>query len=363
MAENKVYLAVGEEATRGTGEVTTVGFVPMSAPSFPVTEFNDVDREEFRGDQTPLGETAVIRMDQKWAMSIEMNMFTEAGTTAGIIGTMLKHYFGKATSTQFAATDAYGHMMYPVVDPFATANLGTKALTFNFNINEGATMKNHPHVGGRIGSLTFDQEAGSHLKVTAETMGQFRDTVTAELGSVVMPAENLRCDFNNLIVYTGTITRTGTGPNFTDFAFGSATQIIPDSISIKIEDAREDKLRLAGVDYPTRTNLGKQTVEFEMTIDLEDPASGFSSWDEFNLWYASASSNNFTFQWDTGTEAGTSENHRMIIDIPIAQRMGGEPDITIDKDPMVTLKYKGLYDATTAKYLVGILLVNSATTV
>lgn len=360
MAENKVYLAIGEEATRGTKEVTTVGFIPLLSPSMPVTEFDDRRRKEFRGEDTVKGDTTNIRMSKTWTGSIEFPMFTEAGTTVGMVGTVFKHFFGTVASDQNATTGQYYHMLYPVTDPFATANLGTKALTLNYNINEGTVMKNWPFVGGRVSGLTFEQEAGEHLKVTAEMFGQFRDTTTAELGSQTFAAENLRCDYNNATVYTGTITRTGTGPDFTEFAFGSATTIKPDKVTIKIEDGREDIIRLAGVDYPDKTRLGMFKVEFELTIDWEDPASGFSSADDFNLWIASSSETNFTVLWDTGTVAGTGDNHLMVLDIPRAQRMGGEPEYDLEKDPMVTLKYEGLYDATTTKYIVGLFLKNTA---
>ena len=363
MAENKIYMALGEEAARGTGEVTTVGFIPMLASGIPTPEFDDRPRKEFRGEDTVHGDNTVLRMAQKWAVSCEIPFFTEAGTTAGMMGTLLKHFFGAATSVQNAATGQYSHTMYPKTDPFATANLGTKALTYSLNINEGATMRNWPWLGARVTALTFDQEAGEHLKLTAELMGQKRDTTTAELGSEVFAAENLRCDYNNLTVYTGTITRTGTPPDYTTFAFGSATAFKPDSVSIKIENAMEDVLRLGGVDYPDKTRMGMFSVTVEMTIDWEDPAAGFSSADDFTAWIAASSSKNLFFHWGTGTAAGRGDNHSLYIDIPIAQREGGEPDYDLEKDPMITLTYKGLLDTATTTYMVGLLLKNTATAV
>lgn len=360
MAENKLYVALGEEATRGIKEASTVGFVPLLSPSIPVVEFNDKKRKEFRGEDTVKGDTTVIRMDRKWSGSLEMPFFTEAGSTPGMIGTLLKHFFGHVSSAENASTGQYGHMMSPVADPFAAANLGDKALTVNLNLNEGATMKNWPFVGGRVSSLTFEQEAGEHLKVTAEMFGQQRDATTAEIGSQTFAAENLRCDYNNLTAYFGTIVRTGSPPDYTDITFGSATPICLDKVSVKIEDGKEDMLRLCGVDYPNKTRMGMYKVEVEVTIDWEDPSSGFSSADEFNAWIAAASSTNFAFHWDTGTQAGTGDNHSLILDLPVMQRMGGEPEYDLEKDPMVTLKYEGLYDVSTTNYLLGVLLKNTA---
>ncbi len=363
MAENKLYMALGEESARGTKESTTVGFIPLLSSGIPKLEFEEKKRKEFRGEDTVKGETTTLRMGRKWSGSVEMPMFTEAGAAAGMIGTLFKHFFGKATSVQNGATGQYAHTVYPVADPFAAANLGARALTVNLNINEGATMKNWPFVGGRVTSLSFDQETGDHLKVMAEMTGQFRDTVTGELGSATFAAENLRCDYNNLKVYTGTITRVGTAPDHTDFTFASATQIKPDKISVKIENGMEDATRLSGIDYPDKTRMGLFKVSLEMTIDWEDPASGFSSVDDLNAWMAGVSETNLTLHWDSGTQAGTGDNHGLYIDIPRAGRLGGEPDYDLEKDPMITLKYEGLYDSATANYIVGLLLKNTAAAV
>lgn len=363
MAENKVYLAVGEEATRGTAESSTVGFVPLMTATMPTNEPDDIKRKEFRGEDTVRGDVTVIRMSEKWSGSFEMPFFTEGGTVAGIVGTIFKHFFGDVTTAENASTGQFLHMMYPNTDPFLTAQLGTKALTMNMNLNEGVTVKNWPYIGGRVTALTFAQEAGQHLVVTADMIGQKRDASATAIASPTYAAENLRADYNNMTLYTGTITRTGTGPDFTDFSFGSATTIKPDSITVKIENGMEDVLRLGGLIYPDKTRMGIYKVTIEFTLDWEDPASGFSSADDLNLWYGSSSSTNFFIHWDTGTQAGTGDNHSLYLDIPIAQRVGGDPEYDLEKDPMITLNYEGLYDATTAKYILGLLLKNTATAV
>lgn len=365
MAENRLYMALGEEANRGTAESSTnIGFIPLLSPGIPTFEPDDRKREEFRGENTRLGDTTVIRHSRKWSANLEMPFFTESGgPQKAFMGTLLKHYFGKAASAQNGTTGQYRHMFYPVEDPFNATHLGAKALTLNLNITESASMRLWPYAGGRIGKLSFTQEAGQHLKLAIDMFGQYRGAMAAEIGSPTFAAEDLRCDYNNLKVYTGTITRTGTGPEYTDFSFGSATQIKPDSITVTVEDGREDVLRLSGLDYPDKTRLGKTKVTVEMTIDWEDPASGFSSVDDFNAWISSASATNFFLHWDTGMQAGTGDNHSLYIDIPVVQRLGGDINYALDKDPMVTLKYEGLYDAATAKYIVGVMLKNTAASV
>lgn len=337
-----------------------MGFVPLTNPGIPKMEFDDRRRKEFRGEEAALGDTTVSRMGQKWAVSLEMPFFTESGSSKGITGTLFKHFFGKSVSVQNAATGQYSHMMYPVANPFAEANLGQKALTLNLNINEGAVMSNWPFTGGRVKSLSFEQEAGNALKLTAELFGQKRDAAAPEIGNPLFASEGLRCDYNNLKLYTGPITRSGPAPDYTGFAFSGATLIKPDKVSLKLENGMEDVLRLSGADYPDLTRMGQYKASFEITIDWEDPSNGFSSIAEFRNWAASSGETGFFLHWDTGTQAGTGDNHALYADLPRMQRTGGEPEYKLDKDPMITLKYEGLYDGATARYMIGLMLKNTA---
>lgn len=363
MAENRIYLAIGEEAVRGVAESANAGFIPILNPGIPKVEFDEKKRKEFRGEDSLKGDTAFLRMSRRWNTSVDIPFFTEAGATKKSVATLLKHFFGKVSTGQNGATGQYYHMMYPVADPFSSSNLGAMALTVNLNINEGQSMRNWPFTGGRVKSLSLEQESGSSLKLTAELFGQKREASTASINNPVFAAENLRCDYNNLKVYTGAITRVGAAPDYTGFTFASATQIKPDKVSIKVENGMEDALRLSGVDYPDKTRMGQFKVTMEMTMDWEDPSSGFSSVAEFNDWVSSASSTNFFLHWDTGTQAGTGDNHGLYVDLPVMERKGGEPQYKIDRDPMITLKYEGLFDPANTEYLIGILLKNTAASV
>jgi len=363
MAENSVYIAIGEEATRGTAESSTVGFVPTVNTGVPAVAFDEVPRDEFRGEDAAKGVTAFIRRSTSWTGSLEIPFFTEGGVTKGIMGTIIKHFFGHVNTAQNATTGQYAHMFSPVADPFASTALGTKALTINANLPEGATIKNWPFVGGRVKSLTFDQEPGQTLKMTAEMFGQKRNASATAIASPTYAAENLRCDFNNLTIREGaTVTRTGTAPNYTNIT-STGNIIKADKVSIKIENGMEDVLRLSGLDYPDKTRInGRYKVSMEITLDWDAPGSGFDTVAEVTSWIAAASSTNFVLTWDTGMQAGTGDNHSLIIDLPTMQRMGGDPDLALDKDPMVTLKYEGVYTAAQA-YSVGVLLKSTATAV
>lgn len=361
MGETRAFLAVGEESIRGTAESSTVGFIPLNDFTLPQPDFMAVKRGELRGEDSLLGHTLERRLGQKWeGGEFVMPGFSEAGTTAGMLGTVLKHFFGKASSAENASTGQYAHMMYPVTDMFNAANLGTKGLTFNMNLMEGETLRNYPYSGGRVSKLTFTQETGEALVITASAMGQKLEDIEAGLASPVFPAENLRFDFNNLTIRHGaTVTRTGSAPNYTDLT-SDGTLIAPDSITVEVERGMEDKLVLDGNDFPNKTNIGIVEGKLSMTIDWEDPSSGFSSVDDFNLWLASVSSTNFLLTWNSGTQAGTGGNHSLIIDIPVANRLGGMPEPVRDGDPAITLEFDFHFDSATTLYAFGLLLKNTA---
>lgn len=365
MAEYNNYLAVGEETTRGTAESSTVGFIPVQGDfALPAPDYMARKRDEHRGEDTQKGHTTEIRMGEQWSgLSMQTPFFTEAGSTSGMVGTVLKHFFGSATTAQNGATSQYAHMMYPVPDPFSSSNLDTKALTFNMNAIHGGTVKNHPYTGGRVNKVTFAQEAGQPLLMTVESMGQTLDTPTTAISSPTYAAENLRADYNNLTIREGaTVTRTGSAPDYTDLA-SNGNQISPDSITLEFERGFEDKIILDGTQSPGKTTVGRFTGKLSMTIDFEDPASGFSSVDDFTTWLAGTSSTNFLLTWDTGTQAGTGDNHSLIIDIPVANRLGGMPEIPLDGQPTITLEYDFHYDSSTTLYAMGLLLKNTATAV
>lgn len=102
-------------------------------------------------------------------------------------------------------------------------------------------------------------------------------------------------------------------------------------------------------------------VTVEITIDFEDPASGFSSADEFDLWLASVENEtNMFFQWDTGVQAGSGDNHSLGIDLPRLYRAGGDPEFDVENDPIITLTYRGLMDLSTTQYQGGIMVKNTA---
>lgn len=366
MSENQVYVAIGQEAARGTAESTTVGFIPVTNPAPPTFEPEDIRKGEYRGEETALGAIGFRRMSTKWSYPLETNLFSEAGTTAGIVGTSLRHAIGYGTSTQNGSTGQYYHMLYPVSDPYSVTGAGkvlNDALTINHHLSEGATTKNHAYFGGRVMSLALSQEPGQLLKANFNIVGQGKEASAAAIATPTYAAEDLRFDNRDLTCYTGTITRTGTGPDYTEFAFGSATSFIPDKVDINIEFGREDKSRLSGLIYPDKTVVGQPKVTLALTINFDDPASGFSSSDERNRFLAGIAYTNFFFHWDTGTQAGTGDNHSLYIDLPVCKGMPDNPELSMETEGMITLNYECDFDSTTTNYLIGMMLKNTAATI
>lgn len=366
MAANKVYVALGVEATRGTAESSTVGFLPVTSTKPPELVPEDQRYNEYRGQESSLGEIGTRRMATSWKYSLEMNVFTESGGgSKAMVANLIKHFMGFCGSSQNGSTGQYLHMMYPVFNPTSvTAGyLGTKALTVNFNQSEGDTVKNHAWEGGLVTGLVFTQEQKQPLKLTVNMIGQKKQATGTAISTPTYAAENLLCDYHDLLVYTGTITRTGTGPNFTQFAFGSATAVYPFKVTLTLENGKVDEMVFSGTPYPNKQMMGQFKATLVMDFDFSDPAAGFSSVDEVNNFLAGIAQTNFFLYWNTGTQAETGDTHGIYIDLPVMINKGGIPEFSKESDPRVSLTYEADMDETTAKYLVGIMMKNTATAI
>ena len=359
--KNKYYVAIGEEANQGTPEVGTVGFIPVlnfgGLGYMPEDKMRD---DQFRGEDSVLGATSTRRLTEKWEQSLDIPFYTEAGTTTDIMAQILKHFFGAGTSVQNASTGQYAQMFYPIANICAAGNLGTKALTLNPNFSHGDNVKNHPEAGARIKSISFKQERGQRLVMTVAFFGQYIDTITAEIGSPTFAAENLACYFDHMNCYTGTITRTGTPPDYTDITFGSATSFECDDVTITFECDRDLEIELgSGKIYPTQTVGGLYKTTVEITRNFDSPAAGFNPVTEFENWLTAINKKNFAFHWDTGTPAGTGDNHGLIIDLPQLVMAPLDPEFDIEKDAKITLKFDDGEKDSTTLYKGAVMLKNT----
>lgn len=360
-----VYVGIGEEAIQGTPEVSTVGFIPVLSYAGLGYQPEDMMRgDQFRGEDAPLGATSTRRLTQRWEQSLDIPFYTEGGTEAAVMAQILKHFFGGGTSVQNASTGQYAQMFYPRSNICASANLGTKALTLNPNFSHGDNVKNHPEVGARIKSISFKQERGQRLVMTVAFFGQYLSPITAELGSPAFAAENLACYFDHMNCYTGTITRVGSAPDYTDITFGSATSFDCDDVTVTFECDRDLEIQNgAGVNYPTLTVGGAYKTTVEITKNFDSPASGFNPVTEFETWLTSVKLKNFAFHWDTGTQAGTGDNHGLILDFPRLVMAPIDPEFDVEKDSKITLKFDDGEKGATTLYKGAVLLKNTVTAI
>ena len=134
-------------------------------------------------------------------------------------------------------------------------------------------------------------------------------------------------------LYAGQIERIGIAPDYKDFICDSAVEIKSDRIAVKIE-------KIEGT--------SQYKVSLELTIDWEDPTSGFSSVDEFSSWISSSYETSFCLYYDF------KERGEFYIDIPRMQLTGGKPSSSSDKEPLITFQYEGLHNPSFG-YTVGML--------
>src|SRR3989304_269522 len=124
MSKNVIYAALGEEAQRGVGESAAVGFVPPLNPAIPRGQFRERGGREFGGEEAALGLSSIERASQRWSASIDLPFFTESGASKALMGTLLKHFFGRCSSAQNGSTGQARHIFSPVADPFSETCLG-----------------------------------------------------------------------------------------------------------------------------------------------------------------------------------------------------------------------------------------------
>lgn len=359
----KHYLAIGEEAARGTAEKTTVGFIPLNEPFMPKPEYNDQEINEYRGEDRGKGPNEMRRFDSKWSGSLDMPIFCDSGTVTKFVGTMLKHFFGDVTSTQNGGTGQYVHTFYPNTAPFDTgATLVAKALTLNSNWSYGSTVKNNAYTGGRFNKLTISQEQGQLAKAVFEAFGQTLDDNITLISTPTFADEDKGLRPSNLSVYNGAgITRgAGTPPAYTtSWLPNTMNQLKPETISIEIENGWADSLRFDGNQYPDKTETSVWKYTLNMKIDWEVPSSGFDSTAEWVAWNNAIGNTPFLIVWDTGTEAGSGgDNYGIKIDLPMANRVSPDFDLSQIGAKKIDLKYEGLVDLSTTTYLLGMQLIN-----
>ncbi|OQY16384.1 MAG: hypothetical protein B6I36_10335 [Desulfobacteraceae bacterium 4572_35.1] len=355
----KQFIAFIEHDVRDTvtGSETNM-FIPVMGSLQPTFEPTDESRQEFRGGDTALGDTTVVRRSSQWSFSLECAWYPGVE-----VGTLLKHALGHAGTRAVEDTSAFKGIVYPAADPFSAAELGDKALGFYVNTDEGGTTRSRLYFGGRVKSVAINGEGTDDIKLTFEIVGpgEFINAEAAETAGASFTTVSPFCSAD-LTCFVGTgASRVGTAPNYTSIAEGTMDSFCPDSINMTITNGMDDKQVMCGVKGPGKTyRSGQFSVELTAPIDYEDPASGFSSADEVKQIFDDPIQSSLMLKLDNGEDAGATVNYTAVIDLPSVMLNPGTPQRNSDgSQPTVELSYKSLY-STTTEYPVAILTVDKA---
>jgi hypothetical protein len=87
-------------------------------------------------------------------------------------------------------------------------------------------------------------------------------------------------------------------------------------------------------------------VEGDFTIDYRNPATGFSSVEEFNALYLDQSTTSMLIVMTHSVNAGaTTEKYRVAIDIPLVLMAADTPDRAVEGEtPIISFSFTSLLD-------------------
>jgi hypothetical protein len=326
-------------------------------PTFSPT---DESRKEFRGACTGLGDSSALRRESQWTYSLECAYYPGAET-----GLLFKHLLGKSGTRSVLDTTAYEGINYPLVHPYGTgAELGAKAVGIWVVYEKEGTSYKRYYGGGRVSSCTVTAEGTDDVKLTFEIAGP-GEYIGLEASNDLTFTAPTPTPFvsSDILAYIGAgITRTGTAPDFTALAPNTMNAFNPDSLNLTITNGLEDKVVIDGVKGPNKTSrTGQFSVECSFPIDLSDPSSGFSSWDEYAALFSGVHTNSVLIVMDNGELAGSATaNYETIFDLANLLAQHETPEISAEgQQGTVSLTYASLFSETT-EYPVAVFTTDQA---
>lgn len=356
------FLSIYEETTRGVTPGSPARlFVPVLKGIEPNFKPKDESRKEFRGNDTALGDASVLRRESQFTSNLELAALPGAET-----GLFLKHLFGFAGTRATVDVSGKKGMLYPKAMPYGTGMaLVDKAIALEPNLDRDGVTASQKFAGYRPKSATIAIKPGGDITISFEGQGAgawVGAPNQAAVGGVSFPT-NSPFLFNEAAFYIGTgITRTGTAPDFTDIAPGTMAQFMPDECTIKINNGLDDKTILNGVAGPSKTERVSQFgSDIEFTLDFRDPATGFSSIDEFEATFTGPRTNSLLVVLTSSVLAGSAtEKYKWVLDFPLVLLEADPPERDNEgKQQKCKMKWKTLYSSVTA-YPVAMLTVDKA---
>jgi hypothetical protein len=356
------YLAFYEETLRGTPPGSPVMRFLQLNKGWPKFKAKDVPRPEFSGVSNAMGDRNVWRQESQYDWQPEFRYRPGIETAL-----LLKHAGLVPGARTLLDGTAYKGLMYPVAMPYGSGMpLGTTALGIVPNLDEAGTTKSQVFGGDRFKSFTFTFKGTEEVMLSFDGGGA-GDWVGAP-DQVKTPGMSMPLvdPFNSSEVkyYIGSgISRTGTAPDFTDIAPGTMTQFFPEDLSLKVTTGLADKFVGNGLRGPSKTfRTGKLGIEVDLTIDYDDPASGFSSADEYKALFSGPRTNSILIvMTHTALAGAATASFQTIIDLPLLYLEADPRDPDNEgKTVQQKLKYKHLVDSN-AVYPIGIMTVDRAT--
>lgn len=358
----KQYLSVYEETTRGQAPGAPARlYVPVTKGIEPKYTPKDESRKEFRGADTALGDTTVVRRESQFTTGPEMAALPGKAT-----GLFLKHLFGFAGARATVDVTANKGILYPVAMPYGEGMpLVDKAICFEPNLDRAGITKSQRFGGNRWKSATITIKPGGDVVLSLEGQGA-GDWVgppgQAEIGGVLYPANPpFLASEAQFFIGSGAV-RTGVAPDFTDIQPGTMKQFYPDDCTIKITNGLDDKPALNGVLGPSKTErTGQFSADVDFTQDFTDPANGFSSVEEYEATFAGPRTNSLLVVITSSVLVGaTVEKFKWLFDFPLVRLAADAPDRDNEgKQQKLKAKWKTLYSNVTA-YPVAMITVDDA---
>jgi len=356
------YLLTYEETTRGTAPGSpTYLTLPITGALQPTFTPTDEPRKEFRGNDTALGDIASVRKSSQWSYTLECAWYPDSPA----IGLLFKHLFGGEGTRSVVDTSGYAGNIYPIASPYGSGAepLADKAIAICSHTDEDGTTKQQVFGGGRVKSCTITISGTDDIKLSFEIVGpgEYVGTPDQALTAIgTLPSVDPFCSSDVTCWASTGISRTGTTPNFTDIEEGTMDSFTPDSVTITITNGLDDKVVMNGVKGPSQTSRTAQFMaEISMPMDYEDPATGFSSADEFKTLFTGVRTNALGFEITSSTLAGAaSEYYRAFIDVAAVLVKAETPTRNSDGvTPSIPFTCSTLYDST-AEYPISIFVVD-----
>jgi hypothetical protein len=349
-------IAIVEEATRGTDPGSGYQWLPVTGSLMPTFNATDESRTEFRGADSALGnaEASLVRRESQTTFALECVWYPGAE-----IGLLMKHLLGKDGTRAVIDTSGYKGPMYPLAQPYGTDNeLGTTAIgVYVLYDKEGTTYKRY-YGGMRPFDCSIAAEGTDDIKLTFNLKAPGAYVGDEAVNDLTPAYTSLPSPFvaSDLLCYIGTaVSVTGSAPDYTDIGPGTMTQFCPESVNITLTSGNDDKVQMCGIQGPSKTfRSGQFLVETAINMDLEDPSTGFSSWDEFDKKFGGATTNTLLFVFDNEELAGAAtETYETTIFLPANLANQETPSFASDgTQPTVALNYSSLYDSTALSPLI-----------